>query len=248
MRPSTTPATALAPLAALVGLAMLTACSNDAPVDTASAAGPGAGRGAAARPDYTLVKETYLRGPGRWALPADGATRAPLAVFTVPLGYQGRDHYIWTHDEDGLADHPGQVLYRSPTRVVRDPCDPSVPSPGIGPSVRDLADALMLQQRTTTTRPVAVTLGGHEGLYLELTSDAGVDFEGCRRGGGMLLWETGFPEYARVFEFPSTERYWILDVQGYRVVVTAMTPSTATGSSVDRVTDVATSVTFVEPT
>ncbi|CAN7186862.1 hypothetical protein [Knoellia sp. LjRoot47] len=198
-------------------------------------------------PDYTLVEETYLRGPGRWALPADGATRAPLAVFTVPAGYQGRDHYIWTHDEADLAEHPGQVLYRSPTRVIPDPCDSSEPSTPLGPSVQDLADALSDQQWTTTSTPVPATLGGHRGLYLELTSDPGVDFATCRSGDGMVLWESGSRDSQRVLEFAATDRYWILDVEGRRVVVTAMTPSSATGASVRRVTDVATSVTFVTP-
>ncbi|GGB75048.1 hypothetical protein N798_13860 [Knoellia flava TL1] len=249
MRPTTTPLTAVA---ALLALAALTACS-DGPVDAATAADttPSPRRSSSpsvtAAPDYTLVQETHLDGPGRWALPAVGAAKAPLAVFTVPAGYQARSDYIWTHDEAGLEDFPGQVLYRSPTRVFSDPCDTAAPTQALGPSVQDLVHALTAQQRTTTTRPVAVTLGGHKGLYVELTSDAGVDFARCGSGDGMSLWDSGGGDTARVLEVAATDRYWILDVEGSRVVVTATTPSAATGASVKRVTDVAMSVTFVRP-
>ncbi len=56
----------------------------------------------------------------------------------------------------------------------------------------------------------------------------------------------GRPEIGRVLEFPATERYWILDIEGRRVIVTAMTPAGARSESVKRVTDVAEGITFVE--
>jgi hypothetical protein len=50
-----------------------------------------------------------------------------------------------------------------------------------------------------------------------------------------------------VLETPSTDRYWILDLAGRRVVITAMTPAGAGRESVERVTDVVEGITFVEP-
>ena len=61
----------------------------------------------------------------------------------------------------------------------------------------------------------------------------------------MALCQIG-PEIGRVLEFPATDRYWILDIEGRRVVVSAMTPAGARSESVERVTDVAEAVTFVE--
>ena len=86
---------------------------------------------------------------------ADGDPEAPLAVFDVPAGYQGRE------DSSGPTTSstsrcPGQLLYQAPTRVFADPCDIDRPSPRVGPTVEDLAEALAAQKRTTTTRPVPV--------------------------------------------------------------------------------------------
>ncbi len=235
-----------AALAALAALGVLASCSkDDSPTRSeSSATGGGSTTSATPKPDYTIVAGTPLYGPGRWAMPADGDPEAPLAVFDVPEGYQGSDDLVWIHEDDD--EHPSQLLYSAPTGVFADPCNVARPSPRVGPTVEDLAEALAAQKRTTTTRPVPVTLDGHRGLYVELTSQEGLDFEACGPDGGMALWEIG-PELGRLFEFPATDRYWILDIEGRRVVVTAMTPAGARSESVERVTDVAKAITFVEP-
>jgi hypothetical protein len=176
---------------------------------------------------------------------AAGDPEAPLAVIDVPEGYQGRESFVWTHDELDLDANPGQLLYQAPTRVFDDPCDVGRPSPRLGPTVEDLAEALAAQKRTTTTRPVPVTLGGYRGLYVELTTSEGMDSEACAPQGGMVIFEAG-QGGERALEFPATERYWILDIEGRRVVVSAMTPAGARSESVERVTDVAEAITFVE--
>jgi hypothetical protein len=232
--------------AALVAFALLASCSNDEPPQVTQPSPSGDAATSDRLPKgYTVVGETYLRGPGRWAMHADGDPEAPLAVFDVPQGYQGREEFVWTHDDLDLAEHQGQLLFSAPTGVFADPCDVDRPSPRVGPTVEDLAEALAAQKRTTATRPVPVTLDGHRGLYVELTSQEGLDFEACGHEGGMVLWQIG-PEQGRVLEFPATDRYWILDIEGRRVVVTAMTPAGARRESVERVTDVAQSITFVE--
>jgi hypothetical protein len=137
----------------------------------------------------------------------------------------------------------GQVLYRAPTRVFVDPCDVDRPSRQLGPTVDDLAEALAEQRRTTTTPPVPATLGGYSGLYLELSFSEEV-VEACGPEGEMVIFEAG-PDL-RVFEGPSTERYWILDIEGRRVVVSAFTTKGADSRFVKGVTDVAKAVTFVE--
>ncbi|MBA2531684.1 MAG: hypothetical protein H0V23_06190, partial [Nocardioidaceae bacterium] len=118
------------------------------------------------------------------------------------------------------------------------------PSPRLGPTVEDLAEALAAQKRTTTTEPVRAGLDGYRGLYLELTTPEGQDFKACSPDG-MLIFEAG-PGGERGLEFPATDRYWILDIEGRRVVVSAMTPAGARSESVERVTDVAEAITFVE--
>ena len=44
---------------------------------------------AAPETDYSIVGAAQLYGPGRWALPADGDSDAPLAVLDVPDGLPG---------------------------------------------------------------------------------------------------------------------------------------------------------------
>ncbi|MFC7489464.1 MULTISPECIES: hypothetical protein [unclassified Knoellia] len=148
-----------------------------------------------------MVAETYLEGPGRWAMPAAGDPKAPLAVLDVPAGYQGKEDYVWTHDELDLKENQGQILYRAPTRVLNDPCDTDGPSPRLGPTVEDLAEALVAQKRTTTTQPLPATLGGYRGLYLELSPSEGA--KACGPDGEMVLWEAG--DEGRVFEYPATD-------------------------------------------
>jgi len=234
-----------AALAACAALAILASCSNeDAPARSEAATA----RSTASTPPgarYTVVAESHLFGPGRWAMQAAGDPEAPLAVIDVPEGYQGRERYVWTHDELDLATSSGQILYGTPTRVLDDPCDVDRPSPRLGPTVQDLAAALTAQKRTTTTPPIPTELGGYRGLYLELTTPEGDDFKDCSTGG-MLIFQAG-PDFDRVLEVPATDRYWILDLGGRRVVVTAMTPARARSESITRVTDVAERVTFVKP-
>jgi hypothetical protein len=233
--------------AALAALAVLASCSNDdsTPRTEPSPAGGGSASSATPEPDYTIVAETHLDGPGRWAMHASGDPEAPMAVFDVPAGYQGREEFVWTHDELDLDDYPGQLLYRAPTRVPADPCDVDRPSPRLGQTVEDLAEALAAQKRTTTTRPVPTELGGYRGLYLELSTPESLGSQPCAPQGGMLIFDAG-SEGERVLEVAATDRYWILDIEGHRVVVSAMTPAGARSESVERVTDVAEAITFVE--
>lgn len=92
----------------------------------------------------------------------------------------------------------------------------------LGASVEELAAAPAKQKRTTTTKPVPVTMDGHEGLYLELTTAARFDDQMCGQDG-MLIWEAGSGD-GRVLDQPAADRYWLIDVDGRRVVISAMAP------------------------
>ena len=166
-------------------------------------------------------------------------------MLDVPGRFQGHESYIWTDVGQGGDRQFSQVSYWTPTRVLVDPCDLDRPAPPLGPTVSDLAEALVAQERTRTTKPVEVTLAGYEGLYLELTSPKRLDHGSCRSEGGMLIWEAG-PESGRVLEGSATDRYWILDVGGQRVVVTAMTLTNAARATIESVLGIVESTTFVE--
>jgi hypothetical protein len=238
--------TQAAALAALAALGVLASCSNDdSQAQTEpSPTGDGAATDTTPDPGYTIVAQDHLYGPGRWAMRAAGDPEAPLAVFDVPGGFQGGESFVWA-SVDTLAN----LTYSTPTRVYADPCDSERPSPRVGPAVEDLASALATQRRSTTTEPVPTQLGGYRGLYLELTLSR-ADSDACnpKPKDGMLIWETAVRGDGRVLDPPATDRYWILDLDGRRVVVTAMTEAGTSEKTVERVTDVAESVIFVEAT
>jgi hypothetical protein len=239
--------------AALATIAILfTACSDDAdgqaasPPSTSEPSPTGSATNAAPEADYSIVGATYLEGPGRWALRASGDPDAPMAVFDVPAGFDARESFVWT---DGVRGF-GQLSYWAPTRVLADPCNVDKPSKPLGPTVEDLAAALAAQKRTTTTEPIPVELDGHRGLYLELQSPARFDYAACGGGGGgggMLIWEAGEAGDGRGLEEPTTDRYWIIDVDGKRVVVAALTVRGAASEVIERVNGVAETTTFVDP-
>ncbi len=149
--------------AALAAAALLAACSSDtsAPADAA-----GAGEdptASASQPDYqTIPEDSGLIEPGRWAVQAAGPVEAPLAVFDVPDGFNGGGPFIWTNK--------AVIGYWSPEGVYADPCSDAGRPPSAGETVEDLADALAAQEVTTTTDPAPVDVGGHDGLYLELST------------------------------------------------------------------------------
>lgn len=240
-------------LVTAVTLALLAACTggDDSPRPEADPAVPAEPTSASSRlpegPDYTLVGATYLTKPGwpgRWAMAAYGNPMAPLAVFDVPNRSQGHEVWIWFDFGRGEDRQFGQVMYSAPTRVPTDPCRPAATMQRVGPTPADLADALAAQRLTRTSVPTGVTLAGHRGLYLELTLPPRV-VDDCRPGGA-VIYQVADDE-SRVLDIPATDRYWILLVDGYRLVLTAMTDAGGAADAAKRVTDIVESVEFVAP-
>ena len=66
--------------------------------------------------------------------------------------------------------------------VYADPCADTDAPPSAGDTVEDLAAAFAAQEITTTTEPAPVSVGGHDGLYLELSTPAGFDYRHLPRG------------------------------------------------------------------
>lgn len=237
-------------LVTAVTLALLAACTADdaspqPEADPAVSAEPTKDSSSVREaPDYTLVGTSLVTEPGRWAMEAYGNPMAPLAVFDVPPRSQGREVWIWFDFGRGRDRQFGQVMYTAPTRVPADPCRPMATMQRLGPTPKDLADALAAQRLTRTSEPTGVTLAGHRGIYLELTLPTGVG--NCRRADGAMIYQVADSE-SRTFDAPATDRYWILLVDGFRVVLTAMTATASAPESAKRATDIVESVEFVAP-
>jgi hypothetical protein len=165
--------------------------------------------------------------PGRYALRPNGLPGLPFAVIEVPKGFVGLGG-VFLLAYDPPPDDPFRAVgYWTVAGVFKDPCaarglhDP-------GPSVDDLADALAAQRLTSTTEPVPVSVGGHQGIYLELTHPTDVAYDSCR-DADLDIWDSS-PGGSRHIDIPGlVDRLWILDVEGERAVL-----STAAGPGVTR--------------
>jgi hypothetical protein len=183
--------------------------------------------------------------PGRWAVTAAGRRGAPLALLDLPEGLNGGGEFIWSLG--GTPENDGWILgYYTVGATFPDPCtragekfDPEeVKFPDIW------IEALQAQRRTTTSDEVPVTLGGYRGIYLELTAPKHLDFNTCREGI-LTIFETTTKGRNHWIALPGTvERYWLLDVDGERIVLTgAVTPET-TNAQIEQLTEIVESVQF----
>ena len=167
--------------------------------------------------------------PGTYFIDADQDPSTPLrVVYEVPV--EGWSQWIGAAKfaDDG---HVG-VSITTVTNLVRHGCrDHSPADPPVGPSVDDLATALAdLAPFRVTSPPKDVTIYGYRGKHLELTvPDLSVEgrgddrrFTGCV-GGNLEGW-IGEPWFGAFYGYTGpgyTEEFWILDVEGTRLVIVA---------------------------
>lgn len=203
-------------------------------------------------PSYSMVPDLVEPAPlvaGWHALTPIGPRTGPLAVVEIPDGYVGGPLIFPADRSTGQADECCIVGFWTVARVYQDPCKARA-AKDPGPSVQDLADALVAQ-RTTATKPTPVTLGGYQGLYLELTAPPGLgDLSSCK-GGDVAYWESdpgtryfSAPQYHAGMGLP-VDRVWILDVEGQRVVLDAGVASGIDDQQAQPLIDIVESTQFV---
>jgi hypothetical protein len=175
--------------------------------------------------------------PGRYVVSVADAPSAPLLpVLSVPDGYEaigdgigvGADdlaRYLWVWDVNSVFAHP---------------CDAS-PEP-VGPSVADLAEALATQSLGGGTDPVPVTVGGYDGLYVELSVPDEVDVSACP-SGVFSLWPGRAERYQEILG--QVDMVWIVDVDGQRLVFDAAHDPDASPDKVAELEKMVTTATFV---
>jgi hypothetical protein len=183
--------------------------------------------------------------PGQYvATVAGGEDHAMLPVLSVPDGFHNAGgvgvvsgdtdeelRVVWVWDIGAVYSHP---------------CDAGKVVQPVGPTVADLANAFAAQPMRKATDPVPVTVGGYEGLYMELSVPEGTDVTKCA-GGRFDSWvEDGSTHDGRWQQIGGQiDKLWILDVDGDRLTVaTAHGPSTRP-DAVQELEDMASAVTFV---
>lgn len=107
--------------------------------------------------------------------------------------------------------------------VYADPCHwkGSGLVPRVGPTVDDLANALVTQGGAGTLAPVDVTIGGYSGKKVELTIPADVDTLPCDEGDYARWSPEGEPSWYGPFSYGKGQHdtVYILDVESRRWVI-----------------------------
>lgn len=217
---------------AVVGGALLVDRGDDDRDIQSAADAPGGGAASAApAEEVPQIEEFVPLEPGRWYVDPDGNDATPLRVsFDIPA-----DGWVsWL----GAANFSGQSHVALSTMTVDnlsvDACTDHAPrDPAVGPTVDDLATALtQLPPFQVTSPPRDVTVLGYSGRHLQITvpdlpvdSDRGdISFAGCT-AGNLTTWYSPLhdggasPFFGYNGEPGRTEDFWILDVDGTRLVL-----------------------------
>lgn len=241
MRRSSTPGltAALATIAVL-----LAACSEDP--DTRAEASD---ESPSSSPSGDLVKATRLADvapdtaltPGRYAIGfSSDQADPPMVLIDVPRGYRaGGDPY-----EIGTEANFRHFDTWTVAEVATQPCgDADWVDPG--PSANDLADALAAMPVWETTEPAPRTIGGHEGVFMELNVPADLPAK-CQ--DDLLSWRD-HSGGTQGIGTGKTQHLWIVDVDGHRLMMIAgyfPGPEGPTPRQVDEMTQMAEDATFVD--
>lgn len=148
-------------------------------------------------------------GPGRYRVPLSSTLAfdvdVPRRTFSHANGL-----YLAT-DEIVLKVEVAGESYG----VAADPCtDPTIEP--VGPGVDDLVRAMRSQPSYQVSPPEPAELGGASGTYLEVRVPAAFDAQRCE---GRRVTLPGTPLSTKSWRPGYFGRWWVLDVDGQRVVV-----------------------------
>jgi hypothetical protein len=198
-------------VAASIAVALMaTACASGAP--STAATGPSV-KAIPSTQEAPLQAGTYSFDNSLLGLPGKPF---PTIVVTVPDGWTSFGYGVHRYNDTAryLA-----VSFWSVGDVYANGCHwigPAKIHPG--PSVDDLAAVLATRPLRNATAPVAVSLGGYHGKYLEWSVPADISFSDCD-GGYFRSW-TASNGGDRYQQGPGQDdRLWILDIEGHRLVI-----------------------------
>jgi len=168
--------------------------------------------------------------PGTYFIDPDSDPSTPLrVVYEVPEGWSQ-----WFGAIKFAGDGHVAINITTVVNLVRHGCrDHSWADPPVGPSVDDLAVALAdLAPFRVTSAPKNVTMDGYRGKHLELTAPDLHDFSRCV-DGNLSSWVApidvaeGEGGAFHGYNAEPVEEFWILDVDGTRLVIeTTYSPAT----------------------
>jgi len=180
--------------------------------------------------DITVMREQVELVPGPYYIDPDGDGTTPLRV-TFEVAHEGWMPFVGAYTDRSTGDGHAAVHITTVQNLVADGCvDHAVLDPAVGPTVDDLATAMTeLEPFEVTAAPTDVTLFGYSGkhlawkvptsLHTDATAERYQTFSDCV-AGQLQSWLSPYTAPFYGYEAPGhTEEFWILDVQGTRLVL-----------------------------
>jgi hypothetical protein len=208
----------------LLGIGMLitlAACGGAAPGGTSTGPIGTVQASALASPSPTSTARALDVGPQGPLEPGTYVTASPFlsrVTFSLPPGWFadiGGPYAVFLDPSMGpVSNDDGLVELVIFDKVYADPCHPDrgLLNPPPGPSVDDLAKALASVPSLVATTPTDVTVAGYHGKQLTLTAPTSI--------ATCSVWQ--LPLGATNTMVPGErDRYWILDINGQRLVIDA---------------------------
>jgi hypothetical protein len=155
----------------------------------------------------------------------------------LPQGTYAHSEGLYLQMEDGTilkVEHAGEE-YGVPIH----PCTDQFPAP-VGPTVRDLVDAIRAEPLYRVSAPEPAGIGSAESTHLEIRIPAGYNSDACH---GSEVGMPGNPSTSNNMAPGYLGDWWILDVEGERVVVQRFCDGCATGAA-DRAATSVRNITF----
>ncbi len=190
---------------------------------------------------------------------AGGGTAFPAFLVTVPEGWHTFDGWILDRPRSGEEVPPVAVQFWDVDQVYGHPCqwDGTLFQPG--PTVDDLAEALVDVPLRNATQPVDVTIDGHVGKYLEWSVPADLTFsrpgfpepdEECDSDSGGTAFQSwtanGWATNRYHQGAGQLDRLWIVDLDGARLVIDAFSMPYASDADIEQLLDVVESISFLD--
>jgi hypothetical protein len=179
---------------------------------------------------------------------AGGGTGFPAFLATVPDGWHTFKGWNVYRPRSGESADPVAVQFWDVDQVYGHPCqwDGTLFQPG--PTVDDLANALVDIPQRNATKPIDVTLDGYAGKYLEWSVPSDMDFSKCDADGDEHHFESWTGKgwaHNRYHQGPGqVDRLWILDIDGSRIVIDAFSMPSASAEEREELLNVVQSIRF----
>jgi hypothetical protein len=154
--------------------------------------------------------------PGTYQIPPSAWNVAGVTM-TMPEGWETQFGPPTAFKFSG-GDTELALYFVTVDEIYSDPCQGEGELIEIGPTVDDLANALLDQPHTVATGPVDTTFGGLPAKKIDMTVPADLDPATCRMGEHLQIWYSEPPDKYFVLLGDATAHVYIFDVNGERQV------------------------------